>query len=98
MKIKVYQMNVERDKRRLLFMDYDYTRRYGGVEPEEYDLVFDGEVTAKTLDEIFTLFNVEEPPKDYHGRNMSVSDVIVCPGGAFFVDDVGFAKLENFNV
>ena len=93
MKIKIYQISTEKDKRNLLFMGFEFTQRHGGVDPTEYELVFEGEVEAKHLETVYYIF------AGYRGRSISVSDVVVTEAGAFFCDSFGFTKLlEEFNV
>ena len=100
MKIKIYQIGAEKDKRNLLFMGFEFTQRHGGVDPTEYELVFEGEVEATHLETVFYIFNTySEMPAGYRGRSLSVSDVVVTEDGAFFCDSFGFTKLlEEFNV
>lgn len=44
---------------------------------------------------IYEKFNIDFP-KDYIGRSLSVSDVVVIYGRAFYVDSIGFVELEDF--
>lgn len=93
MRIRLYQISPERDKRNLIFMNYDFIKRHGGVDVESYDLVFDGEVEAKRLDDIFYIFN-QKLPEGYYGRRMSVSDVVWAEGlGTFFCDSFGYKQI-----
>ena len=57
MKIKLYQIAPEKDDKNLMFMNYEWTVEHGGVHSGPYELVFDGEVDAKTTtqEEIMTL-------------------------------------------
>lgn len=94
MKIKVYQIAREKDTRNLMFCRYDFAEKRGGVNPSEYALVFDGDVTARTLDEVFLILNCYGRfPEGYCGRSLSVSDVVVTEDGAFFCDSVGWVEL-----
>ena len=96
MKIKLYQIGLKRDKRNLMFIDYARTRAKGGIDAGEYEKVFEGSINSKNLDEAYKTFNILSLlPKGYRGRSMSISDVIVTEtGGAFFVDRVGFRRIE----
>lgn len=100
MKIKIYQISTEKDKRNLLFMGFEFTQRHGDVDPTEYELVFEGEVEATHLETVYDIFNTySEMPAGYRGRSLSVSDVVVTEDGAFFCDIFGFTKLlEEFDV
>ena len=70
------------------------------VEPGNYELVYSGEYEhGMSLEGLFQKFNTAHP-RDYQGRSMSVSDVIVISDGkketAHFVDSVGYVRLGNF--
>lgn len=94
MNIKIYQIPYNKDKRDLLFMNYKFTMEHGGVAPDEYECVFDGDVGTQNLEEIFRIFNsYRSMPSGYDGWPLSVSDVVVTEGGAFFCDSVGFVPL-----
>lgn len=98
MKIKLYQIAPERDDKNLMFMNYEWTVKHGGVHSGPYELVFDGEVDAKRLEDIFQIFNLRLP-EGYRGRSMSVSDVVWAEGlGTFFCDSFGFKQLKKFKV
>ena len=98
MKIKVYQIPCERDPRMLKFFNFEKTKKYGGVMAEEYRCVFDGEVEAENLEQVFAVLNQRKKPFNYHGHNLSVSDVVETQEGYYFCDSIGFVKLENFSV
>ena len=99
MKIKLYQINHDRDEKRVGFMDLRYTLNNGGVDAEIYDCVFDGEIDAQDLEDVFRIFNIEKP-ENYYGRSMSVSDVVHVIGsgdvesGFYYCDNIGFGKIE----
>ena len=78
MKIKIYQVNMERDKKRVAFMGYENLEKFQGstdVDSKIYDKVFEGEVNCFTLEKLYEIFN-REHPAGYKGRSMSVSDVV----------------------
>lgn len=95
----IYQL--KRTERDLLFQDYASLERKG-IEPklDRYVLKYISEDnTDSSLDEIYVKFNIN-PPEDFCGHSLSVSDVIVKFDGeqcsAFFVDSFGFKPLPNF--
>lgn len=95
MKVKVYQIDVDTDPRDVMFRDYSRTIASGGIDPANYAKTFDGELDVKTLDEIYAAFNIASlVPAGYNGRSVSISDVLVTPEGAFFVDRIGFKKID----
>jgi len=98
MKIKVYQINSKRDKKRIKFRGYDETVKAQDGLPlinrSIYDEVFSGEVECKTLSDIYVLLNYGRCPAEYKGHSLSVSDIIQTNGEFHFVDKVGFQKVE----
>ena len=70
------------------------------VDRSNYDLVYTAPLPAKeTLDDLYRQFNADHP-KDFTGRSMSVSDVVVIQRGgevtSHYVDSFGFAELPAF--
>jgi len=96
-KIKVYQIDHEKDAWNVMFMDYAFTGKHGGVNPAVYKCVFDGNVDAGNLEEIFALLNTQAPV-GYNGHSLSVSDIVETEEGFHFCDSFGFKKLESFDV
>lgn len=100
MKIKLYQIDIERDSNIVCYMCYESTlKRAGKVDPEIYNKVFEGEVACRDLEDVYHLFNVGQKPENYFGRSMSVSDVLcvvssdsVAPG-YYFCDSIGFKEI-----
>ena len=99
MRVALYQINSDRDTFNTKFMnwrwrtDHDYI-----ILPEEYDKFFDGDIQARSLAEIFVLFNVM-PPEGFVGHSASVSDVIAIYDendnpSYHFVDSAGFVDVD----
>ena len=57
MRVRIYQMNLDRDDQMIKFRSYDDFLKKGGVNPAQYDCVFHGDVDAKNLDDVFTILN-----------------------------------------
>ena len=93
MRVKIYQIDLERDPHHLAFQGYQaFVKRYGERIPAElYDLVFDGELEVTGPEQVFVMFNVEHPA-GYTGRSLSMSDVVefVDAGVFYFCDFIGF--------
>lgn len=79
---------------------------FGAVLPENYKLVYMGELTelqgqtqSETLEAIYTKFNIDHPA-DYKAHSLSVSDIVVLhedgENSAHFVDSFGFTELPKF--
>lgn len=98
MKIRIFQIDHEKDENRLAFMNYDHVQSRGGVNPSIYRQVYGGTVTCGNLEEVFALCNSDKLPPGYCGEAMSVSNVIeVCGGkdkGFYFCDSVGFRPID----
>ena len=70
------------------------------VDRSNYDLAYTAPLPPKeTLDGLYAKFNADLP-KDYAGRSLSVSDVVVIQRGgevtSHYVDNFGFAELPSF--
>lgn len=94
MKVKLFQISPEEDLHNLMFMNYEFTMKHGGIHEGSYELVFDGELDVKRPEDVFYIFNCQLP-EGYRGRSMSVSDVIWMDGlGSFFCDSFGFKPIK----
>ena len=74
------------------------------VDKDNYEFIFSGRLeggkrTMDVLEALFFKFNTDHP-KDYIGRSLSVSDVVVLHENghnrSFYVDSIGFAEVEGF--
>lgn len=95
-KIKLYQINFEKDEGKTAFLGSDeHVRHFKKFEinPAIYEKVFEGELGTNDLEELFRIFNTEHPV-GYTGRSMSVSDIVVVNGKAYFCDTIGFKLVE----
>ena len=94
MRVKLFQISPEEDRHNLMFMNYAFAMEHGGIHESTYELVFDGELDVKRLEDIWYIFNCEHPD-GYRGRSMSVSDVVWAEGlGSFFCDSFGFKPIK----
>ena len=91
MKCKIYQAGIEAKNK---FMDLEFTNRvYGGVNSNDYNVVFDGELPVSNLEAIYMLLNTSRP-EGYTGHSLSVSDIVVTEEGAFYCDSFGFTEID----
>ncbi len=90
MRLKIYQINPEKDPDRLRFLAF---KQIDKVDPTMYFKALDAEVDVKELEEAFLKFNNEGHPL-HNGRSMSVSDIVVTDEGSFYCDTFGFKKTE----
>lgn len=101
MKIKIYQINLDRDTDNYAFMPYKRIFDFHGhMNPNStlYDCVYKGDVDCNNLDDVYYMFNEDRPP-EYVGRSLSVSDVIEIvesekvEKGFYYVDSIGFKNV-----
>lgn len=102
MDVKIYQINMSRDDNGVCFMSYESLPRFQKtqeVDSSLYDLVFDGTVDAKHLEDVYRIFNTDHP-EGYRGRSLSKSDVVEVAEGAdmepgfYYCDSFGFQKID----
>lgn len=102
MKVRIFQIDPEKDTNDLEFRDHEFAMSKGGVDPSIYKQVYGGIVHAEGLEELFVFCNTCQDPPGYCGHSMSVSDVIeICEGkdkGFYYVDSIGFKKLPEFDI
>ena len=100
MKITLFQIVSELDDKHLMFRNLNFIKNANNntVPAELYEVVYDGDMDIKSLEEAFYIFNMAHP-EDYTGRSMSISDVIKIsfPSGEsrfYFCDTCGFSEIE----
>ena len=96
MKIKIYQINSERDKYRVKYrnlMDTKVCQQSSEIDSSIYDRVFMGDVDCENMEDVYRLFNTEGH-RLFRGHSLSVSDVVeVEQDGQSdfqFCDSIGF--------
>lgn len=96
MKVKIYQVNTQRDKNKVKFLGLDQIGKYQGTEKVDaalYDEVFLGDVACKNPEDVYALFNTDIQPL-HRGHSLSVSDVVKTEEGCFYCDCVGFKQID----
>jgi hypothetical protein len=96
-KCRVHQLKPNVDVM-MKFIGYDeLLERFGEPDPDNYRVVYDGEVETNNLEELFAKFNLEHPP-GYEGHSLSMSDVVELyddSGSSFhYVDRFGFREIS----
>ena len=92
MKLSIYQINHDRDSKRVKFAHFDEIN--GNVDPAIYSKVFQGEIEEDSLEDVFFRFNIGEYHPCFNGHSLSVSDIVVNENGAFYCDWIGFKKIS----
>lgn len=104
MRIKVYQVENDLDSKGVKFCSYDSAMKLASViDPSIYECVFDGNIDAKNLEDVFEALNCEHPI-GYRGHSLSVSDVVevlentdAVDVGCYYCDSIGFKELSDFD-
>lgn len=96
MRIKIFQINSEKDTEKKKFQPLSDEK----IDSTIYKNVYFGDVNAESLEDIYTHFNGNRPAT-HQGHSLSVSDVIeVLDGenkvvnGKYFCDRIGFKEVE----
>lgn len=85
-------LQLKEDKMRAYgFMPYGFAKTQG-FSIDDYEKTYEGDEDI-TLDGIIVKFNVNRPA-DFKGRSLSVSDIIIADGIAYYVDGYGFTKIR----
>ena len=95
--IRVFQIDSRQsnESRFAKFMPYGDLKEYGlKFEPSRYKPVFSGEMEVRDLDDVYSQLQGKKP-EGYSGHSLSVSDVVVMDGKAYYVDDYGFKKVNK---
>ena len=99
----IFQLKEGENLRDYRFTNTEYMQSHGMyVDRENYNRMYRGRLQPnETLDEIFQKFNINQP-EDFHGRSLSVSDVICIKQDgkttAHFVDSYGFTEVPDFTL
>ncbi len=104
MRIKIYQINQDKDSNKVKFSGYENLQKYQGssdIDSSIYKNVFFGDVDCEDLEDIYTLFNTQKVPT-HQGHSLSVSDVIevidtdneLLKGKCFFCDSIGYKTID----
>ena len=96
MNIKIYQINIKRDKNCVKFLHYDHLDSFQetkDINASIYDEVFSGDVDCSDLEAVFQKFNTEGHPL-HRGHSLSASDIVATEDGAYYCDSVGFKKVD----
>ena len=95
MQVRVYQIDPDRDKNRVMYERLDDLARHqvsSKVDESLYDRVLKADVDCESLEQLYTLLNTKGHPL-HHGGQMKVSDVVVTDQGAFYCDRLGFVEI-----
>lgn len=98
-KTKVTIMQIKKDtfdRHYKIFEPYDkIIKEYGKIDLSDYEVVYDGyfEDDNVKLEYIYYVFNMVRP-EGFTGHSLSISDIIIRNGNKYYVDSMGFKKLD----
>lgn len=100
MNINIYQIDTERDSKRICFFGLDEIKKLTNSDELDcsiYDKIYSADVDCNSLEDVYRMFNTDHP-EDYTGRSLSVSDVVEITDGKrkgfYFCDNIGFEKID----
>lgn len=104
MRVKIYQIDSDRDKNQVKFLGFEHLQSIQGstdIDASLYKNVFYGDVEANDPEDVYELFNTKKVPT-HQGHSLSVSDVIEVVesederlnGKCFFCDSIGFKTVD----
>ena len=95
MHLKIYQIDMDRDKHNAKFRELSSTGPDGVLtaDASTYDEVFDGIVDCKDAEDVFRMFNTTGHPL-HRGHSLSVSDVVIMDGQKLICQSIGFDQVE----
>lgn len=105
MRVKIYQIDSEKDEHAYRFAPLSYVEKRGGVDANIYKQVYYGDIDVDNLESLYIRLNEGDRPPLYQGTSLSVSDVVELfeteeqnsDSKCFYVDSVGYKELDNFN-
>lgn len=104
MKFEIFQIiDSEKDTNRIRFESYERTIKWAGkFDPTIYDRVHGGIVNAgdASLEGVVERIYMESNTGKFRmthprGHTLSMSDVVVVDGTAFFIDDIGVRDITD---
>ena len=97
-RFEIYQIPIGSEHRDKKFMSMDeVTKKFNEISRDDYAMVYTSPLKeGDTLDSLYEKFNID-PPTDYSGHSLSVSDVVVMHQNhqdkAYYVDSMGFKEI-----
>lgn len=97
-RVRIHQLKPQATQEKK-FIPYSLLcERFGAIDPEDYQVVFDGQLGTEDLNKLYEIFNAPDLPADHTGHRLSVSDVVELydqdGSKTWYVDEVGFKPVE----
>ena len=97
-RVRVYQLKADIDPAKKFLPYARLYQQYGGISPEDYAVVFDGQLDTDEPNGLYERFNASQLPKGYTGHRLSVSDILELydkgKGVFWYLDTDGFIQVE----
>lgn len=94
-KCEIYQITEDKE-REFAFRGYDaIIKNYGKIDKANYKKVYECQIDVTSIDEVFEKFNLNIPA-GFTGHSLSVSDVIILDGNAYYCDHFGWQVVIQF--
>lgn len=96
----VYQIKRTEECRRSKFVPLGELKNKGvELTMSMYDKVYDGKIEDtgdlnRTLENVYVKLNVGQKPEGYRGHSLSISDLVLMDGVYYYVDIIGFKKID----
>lgn len=105
MKFTIYQLKRTNERKDYGFLGFDDALKFIGEnfypKLKDYKKVYEGNIDSednatslRILEKIYAMFNIAVP-SDFRGHSLSVSDVICLDNTFYYVDRIGYQKLDN---
>ena len=101
MKYQILQLKKDAQNYQLLAFRTIQLLHDAGLKPSKnnYQEIYEGEIAqfdTRTLDTLFAQFQGQKPAS-YKGHSLSISDIIHIDDKYYYVDDIGFVQLNDFD-
>lgn len=74
--VRIHQLKTEVDPGKKFIGYAKLHQQYGGLDIDDYSVVFDGKLGTDNLDVLYEKFNGTKLPKGYRGHKLTVSDIV----------------------
>lgn len=95
MHLKIYQIDMDRDKHHVKFRELSNASASDALTADAsiYDEVFNGTVDCQDAEDVYRMFNTTGHPL-HRGHSLSVSDVVVMDGQKMICQPIGFDEVK----
>ena len=89
MRVRVYQIKDTESNRKYMFASLRLLEEMGlKIEENNYSIVFNGDMDVEDPEDVYMA--LQDAGEWYKGRSLSISDIVVMGGKAYYCDSFGF--------